>query len=62
MSKANKEVLPQVEESPKFKGVYHVNVDKTVQAIVKELADNDQVDFLSKQSEISRAGMVMKRV
>ena len=36
MSKTPKEVTPEVEES-KFKGVYHVNVDKTVEKIKKEL-------------------------
>ena len=36
MSKAPKEVGPEVEES-KFKGVFHVNVDKTVERIKKEL-------------------------
>ena len=36
MSKAPKEVTPEMEES-KFKGVFHVNVDKTVERIKNEL-------------------------
>lgn len=40
MSKSSKEVNPVTEES-KFKGVNHVNVDKTVELIRKELADNE---------------------
>lgn len=61
MSKNTKEVSPITEES-KFKGIQHVNVDKTVEHIQKELANNDQVELVSRQSEISRVGMVMKRV
>ena len=37
MSKGPKEVEPVTEES-KFKGVLHVNVDKTVELVKKELA------------------------
>lgn len=40
MSKSIKEVSPITEES-KFKGIYHVSVDKTVELIKKELADNE---------------------
>jgi len=61
MSKSIKEVSPITEES-KFKGIYHVSVDKTVELIKKELADNEQVELVSRQSEISRVGMIMKRV
>lgn len=61
MSKKTKEVSPITEES-KFKGVYHVSVDKTVEHIKKELAENEQVELVSRQSEISRVGMIMKRV
>ena len=61
MSKNTKEVSPVTEES-KFQGVNHVNVDKTVELIKKELIDNEQVELVSKQSEISRVGMIMKRV
>ena len=39
MSQSPKEVSPVLEES-KFKGVNHVNVDRTVELIQKELADN----------------------
>ena len=42
MSKNTKEVSPITEES-KFQGINHVNVDKTVELIKKELADNEQV-------------------
>ena len=61
MSKNAKEVTPITEES-KFKGVFHVNVDKTVEHIQKELANNEQVELVTRQSEISRVGMIMKRV
>lgn len=61
MSSERKQVFPVLEES-KFQGIWHVNVDKTVEAIKKELQTNSQVEFISKQSEISRVGMVMKRV
>jgi hypothetical protein len=37
MSKSIKEVAPVTEES-KFKGVFHVNVDKTVEEVRKQLA------------------------
>jgi hypothetical protein len=39
MSKTPKEVCAESEES-KFKGVYHVNVDKTVEKIKQELQEN----------------------
>ena len=39
MSKAPKEIKPETEES-KFKGVYHVNVEKSVELVKKELAEN----------------------
>ena len=61
MSKGPKEVEPVTEES-KFKGVFHVNVDKTVELVKKELAENQQVELTARQSEISRVGMIMKRV
>lgn len=40
----------------------HVSVDKTVALVGKELAANDEVELLARQSEISRVGMIMKRV
>jgi hypothetical protein len=42
--------------------VQHVNVDKTVELVGKELATSDEVELLARQSEISRIGMIMKRV
>lgn len=57
----NKEVHPVLEDS-KFKGVQHVSVDKTVALIGKELGEHDEVELLARQSEISRVGMIMKRV
>jgi hypothetical protein len=39
MSKAAKQIEPATEES-KFQGVFHVNVDKTVEKVKKELEDN----------------------
>jgi transketolase len=57
-----REVLPVVEESLKFKGIQHVNVEKTVELIGKALQEGGQVSILTRQSEISRAGMIMKRV
>ncbi len=61
MSKSTKEVTPVTEES-KFKGVNHVNVDKTVEAIGEALKESEQVEWVGRQSEISRVGMIMKRV
>lgn len=61
MSKSPKEVTPVTEQS-KFKGVYHVNVDKTVEMIKETLGENQQVELVGRQSEISRVGMIMKRV
>jgi L-fucose isomerase-like protein len=56
-----KEVVPVLEDS-KFKGVQHVSVDKTVAVVGKELESNDQVELVARQSEISRVGMIMKKV
>ena len=39
MSKEAKRVEPVNEES-KFKGIYHVNVEKTVEMLKKELGEN----------------------
>jgi hypothetical protein len=39
-----------------------VSVEKTVALIGKELAGSDEVELVSRQSEISRVGMIMKRV
>ena len=61
MSGAKKQVGP-VKEQSKFEGVFHVNVDKTVERIKQSLAENQQVELVSRQSEISRVGMVMRRV
>lgn len=44
-----KEVAPVTEEA-KYKGVKHVNVDKTVDLIKDELKSNDQVELVSRQS------------
>jgi hypothetical protein len=33
-----------------------------VERVKKELAENEQVELVAKQSEISRVGMIMKRV
>jgi hypothetical protein len=49
-------------EESKFKGINHVNVDKTVEAIKKQLESSKEVELISRQSEISRVGMIMKRV
>ena len=57
----SKQVVPVTEEG-KYKGVQHVNVDKTVERIKQELIGNDTVQLLSTQNEISRVGMVIKRV
>ena len=43
-------------------GKNYVDVDKTVKAVIDALTDKDEVEFVSKQTEISRAGMVIKRV
>jgi hypothetical protein len=48
MSKG-KEVSPVLEES-KFKGVQHVNVDKTVELIRQELETNEEVTLIARQS------------
>lgn len=40
----------------------HVNIDRTVELIRQKLAESEQVELLSRQSEISRAGIIMKRV
>ena len=42
--------------------MYHVNVDKTVEAVGKALENNEEVQLVVRQSEISRVGMIMKRV
>jgi len=55
------EIKPVLEDS-KFNGVKHVNVEGTVQAILAELANSKEVEFIARHSEISRAGLVMKRV
>lgn len=55
-----REVVPVLEDS-KY-GVQHVSVDRTVEAVGKALADGAQVALLARQNEISRAGIVMKRV
>lgn len=57
----NKEVVPVLEDS-KFKGVRHVSVEKTVALVGKELESSDEVELLARQSEISRVGMIMKKV
>ena len=62
MSNNIKELCPVTEESSKFKGVQHVDVEKTVELIKKELGENQKVALVTRQSEISRVGMIMKRV
>jgi hypothetical protein len=42
--------------------VQHVNIDRTVELIRQRLAESEQVELLSRQSEISRAGVIMRRV
>lgn len=43
-------------------GKNYVDVEATVKAVREALKDNKEVEFISKQTEISRAGMVIKRV
>jgi hypothetical protein len=49
-------------EDSKFQGVQHVSIDKTVEEIKKAFSSADEVVFTARQSEISRAGVIMKRV
>lgn len=62
MSKTWSELTPTLEQSQNYKGVQHVNVEKTVKAII-ELVDKDGgVELVAKEGEISRAGMIIKQV
>lgn len=40
----------------------HVNVDKTVKAIIEQLERDGGVQLVAKDGEISRAGMIIKQV
>ena len=40
----------------------YVDVEATVAAIKKQLETNPEVEFSTRQMEISRAGMIIKRV
>lgn len=57
----SREILPVTEEG-KYKGIQHVNVDKTVERIKQELVEKEKVELVTTQSEINRVGMVIKRV
>ncbi len=49
-------------ESRHVEGKNYVDVEETVKAIKKELETKNEVEFISKQTDISRAGMIIKRI
>lgn len=49
-------------EPKHLEGKNYVDVEETVKAIKKELETKNEVEFISKKMDISRAGMIIKRI
>lgn len=56
-----KEVTPVLEET-KYKGVKHVNVERTVKEVSEVLEKEGMVELLAREGEINRVGMVIRQV
>lgn len=49
-------------ECIRVEGKNYVDVEETVKAIKKELETKNEVEFIARQMDISRAGMIIKRI
>lgn len=64
MSGTRKEVTPVLEDlkSKNLKNLKHVNVGETVKALSEVLGQEKTVEFVAKDREINRVGMVVRQV
>ena len=62
MSGKRQELTPVLEDSNKYQNVKHVNVEKTVQALVDAVEKEGGVELVAREGEINRVGMVIRQV